>query len=63
MADLYDEMCKAYYCNKDFERYVDQNAKTYKKTLKEVLQLQITGEYFKSLQKGGCNERHERIDI
>ena len=63
MTELYDEMCKAYYCNGDFERYVDRNAKTYNKTLKEVLQSPITEEYYKSLQKGGCNERHERIDI
>ena len=56
MTELYDEMCKAYYCNSDFERYVDRNAKTYNKTLKEVLQSPITEEYYKSLQKGGCNE-------
>ena len=57
MTELYDEMCEAYYCNDDFGRYVDRNAKQYNKTLKEVLLSPITEEYYKSLMKGGCNER------
>ena len=64
MTELYDEMCEAYYCNDDFTRYVDRNARTYNKTLKEVLQSPITEAYYKSLKKGGCNHHeYERTDI
>lgn len=62
MTELYDEMSEAYYCNDDFTRYVDRNAEQYNKTLKEVLLSPITEEYFKSLQRGGCNDNgnHEQ---
>ena len=62
MTELYDDMCEAYYCNDDFTRYVDRNAEQYNKTLKEVLLSPITQEYYKSLQKGECNERNRSQD-
>lgn len=62
-ADVYDRMRDAYYTDEDFKWYVNQVANTYGKTPCEVLYSPITKEYYYSLQKGGCNERHERADI
>ena len=63
MADVYDEMRRAYYTDEDFRWYVDRVAETYGKSLSEVIYTPITKNYYLSLQKGGCNERHERADI
>ena len=60
---VYDDMRRDYYYNDDFRWYVDRIAETYKKSPTEVLYSPITKEYYLSLQKGGCNERHERADI
>lgn len=63
MADVYDEMRRAYYTDEDFRWYVDRVAGAYGKSLSEVIYTPITKNYYLSLQKGGCNERHERADI
>ena len=63
MADTYDEMRQAYYTNDDFRWYVDRVSEAYGKFLSEVIYSPITKEYYLSLKKGGCNERHERSDI
>ena len=43
----------------DFKRYVDRCSVSYGKSLDEILDSPITWEYYISLQKGGCNEKHE----
>ena len=63
MADVYNEMRQAYYTNEDFRWYVDRVGEAYHKSSAEVLYSPITKEYYLSLKKGGCNERHERADI
>ena len=63
MADVYDEMRRAYYVNDDFRWYVDRIGEAYGKSTSEVIYSPITKDYYLSLQKGGCNERHERSDI
>ena len=46
-----------YLTNHDFEVYVNKNIQTYGRTLNEELSNVITVEYYRSLQKGGCNEK------
>lgn len=46
-----------YLADHDFQVYVNRNCQTYGRTLNEELKNPITMEYYKSLQKGGCNER------
>ena len=58
-----ERMKRFYLANYDFQIYVNKNCQTYKRTLDQELQSPITYEYYKSMQKGGCNERHERVDI
>ena len=41
----------------DFKRYVDKCSISYGKSLDEILQSPITREYYKSLQRGGCNAK------
>lgn len=53
---MYIEMLEFYENNADFKKYVDANRRTYKRTLSQELASPITQEYYKSLQKGGCNE-------
>lgn len=43
--------------NADFKRYVDQNAKTYGKSPAYIMDTPTAREYYRSLQKGGCNEK------
>lgn len=43
----------------DFNIYVNKNTQSYNRTLEEEFQNVITVEYFKSLQKGGCNAKRE----
>ena len=59
---MYDNVKTMYYFfeeNKDFKRYVTRCMATYGKQLTEVLKSPITEEYYRSLIKGGCNERRE----
>lgn len=48
-----------YLTNHDFEVYVNKNIQTYDRTLEEELSNVITVEYYRSLQKGGCNAEHK----
>ena len=48
-----------YLTNHDFQVYVNKNCQTYNRSLDEELKNPITVEYYKSLQKGGCNEKRE----
>lgn len=50
------EMRKCYETNDTFRRFVDENAKGYGKDPSYILQTQTTREYYKSIQKGCCNE-------
>ena len=53
---------KSYYnSNEDFKTYVDKCAKTYNKSVEEVLQSPITEEYRKSLD-GGCNSKVKKAE-
>jgi len=52
------EMLEFYEKNVDFKKYVDANRRTYNRSLAQELASPITQEYYKSLQKGGCNERN-----
>lgn len=54
-----DEMITAYAKDEDFRRYVDACMESYNKTFDEVLKLKITESYYRSLQKGECNERRQ----
>ena len=61
--DLYieqGEMANFYFAgDSDFKRYVDANMKTYGRSLAAELASPITREYYRSLQKGGCNARNK----
>ena len=46
-----------YLINHDFQVYVNKNCQSYNRTLEQELKSPITWEYYKSLQKGGCNEQ------
>lgn len=46
-----------YLTNHDFQLYVNANCRTYNRSLDDELKSPITVEYYKSLQKGGCNEK------
>ena len=54
---MYIEMLEFYENNADFKKYVDANRRTYNRTLAQELASPITQEYYKSLQRGGCNEK------
>ena len=52
---------KAFYdTNADFRRFVDENAKGYKKDPSYILQTRTAREVFKEMQKGGINEPKEK---
>ena len=44
----------------DFQIFVNKGCQTYGRTPEEMFQNPIVIEYYKSLSKGGCNERHPR---
>ena len=54
-----ERMKRFYLTNHDFQVYVNKNCQTYKRTLDQELQSPITYEYYKSMQKGGCNYKGE----
>ena len=60
MVDI--DMMWFYDHNADFKRYVDANAKTYRKSPAFIMETVTAQEYYKSLQKGGCNERNRTED-
>ena len=47
---------KFYLEDHDFQIYVNKDCQSYKRSLDEELESPITKEYYKTLQKGGCNE-------
>lgn len=49
-----------YLADSDFNRYVNKGCRMYGRTLDQQLADPITVEYYKSLQKGGCNEKREK---
>ena len=51
------EMDKFMDNNEVFRDYVLSNMRTYNKKCADILKSPITQEYYRSLQKGGCNER------
>lgn len=55
MTDL--DYLFAYDEDPDFKEYVDKVAKTYRKSIAFVCKMPITREYYKTLQKGGCNAK------
>lgn len=59
---LSQELVQFYETNADFKRFVDENAKGYGKDPSYILQTQTTREYYKSLIKGGINERTKHED-
>lgn len=50
---------KFYLTNHDFQVFCNKNIQTYGRTLEEEFSNVITVEYYRSLQKGGCNEEHK----
>lgn len=48
-----------YLTNHDFQVYVNKNCQTYHRVLDDELKSPITVEYYRSMQKGGCNEKRE----
>lgn len=55
------DMDKFYEQNEDFKRYVDANRRTYGRSMVDELESPITREYYRSLLKGGCNERRTLV--
>lgn len=60
MVDI--EIMAFYDHNADFKRYVDANAKTYGKSPAYIMDTPTAREYYKSLQKDGCNYSERRSD-
>jgi hypothetical protein len=58
MTDL--EMMMFYDSNKDFKRFVDANAKAYRKSPAYIMDTPTAREYYQSLQKGGCNHKSKK---
>ena len=56
-------MKRFYLTNYDFQIYCNKNMQTYTRSLDTEMASPITQEYYKSLQKGGCNEPRKRTDI
>ena len=54
-----EEIKRFYLENHDFQVFVNKNCQTYGKTPDYILETPTTLEYYKSLQKGGCNARRE----
>ena len=55
-----ERMKRFYLTDYDFNLFVNKGCQTYKRTLDEQLADPITYEYYKSLQRGGCNEHHDK---
>ena len=51
-----------YLTNHDFQVYVNKGCQTYNRSLDSELDDPIVVEYYKTLQKGGCNEKRESGD-
>ena len=49
-----------YLTDHDFQVYVNKNCQTYHRTLDDELKSPITIEYYRSLQKGGCNAKPQQ---
>ena len=54
------KMIEFYHTNDDFRDFIDANAKTYNKEPCFMITTPTAYEYYISLQKGGCNERHKK---
>lgn len=48
-----------YLKNHDFNVFCNKNIQAYDRTLDEELSNVITVEYYRSMQKGGCNAEHK----
>lgn len=59
MDDIINKMKEYLTTSENFQDYVAKNMDTYDRTLDQELQSPITQNYYKSLQKGGCNYREE----
>lgn len=46
-----------YITDNDFKTFVNKGCQTYHRSLDDMLMDPITIEYYRSLQKGGCNEK------
>lgn len=57
-----ERMKRFYLTNYDFQLYCNKNMQTYNRSLDAEIASPITQEYYKSLQKGGCNERRKSIN-
>lgn len=55
-----ERMKRFYLVNHDFNIFCNKNMQSYGRTLDEEMSNPITREYYLSLQRGGCNEPHER---
>ena len=49
--------------SEDFKNFVEKNMQTYNRTLEQELQSPITVEYYKSLQKDGCNYKEVQDNV
>lgn len=47
-----------YLTNHDFNIFVNKGCQTYHRDLDTMLKDPIVIEYYKSMQRGGCNEEH-----
>ncbi len=55
----FSDIMRFYLEDYDFQTFVNKNIQTYNKTLDYMLHTPTTIEYYKSLQKGGCNAKPE----
>lgn len=56
---IVEEMLDFYHKNKDFKDFIDDNMRTYNKTLNYMLSTKTAEIYYQSLLKGGCNESNK----
>ena len=55
----HERIKRFYLIDHEFQLYVNKNCQTYHRTLDQELKSPITIEYYKSLQRGGCNAKQE----
>ena len=54
-----ERMKRFYLTDYDFQIFCNKNMQVYDRTLEEEMNNPITLEYYRSLQKGGCNAKQD----
>ena len=56
----HEKMKHFYLSNKDFKTFCDKDMQMYKRNLDDTIDMATTKEYYKSLQRGGCNFKEKQ---